>query len=80
MCTLDHVVTGYIPFYVNFGRKYILSGNEFMNMAIQEDAEVEFDRVIVDTLRPAEFQKIYLHILMKLDQTYVLNSTKYNLR
>ena len=56
--TLRHDVTGFTPFFINFGREHVLSGKEYSTEAIQPDGKIVYNRDNVSDIRPAGFKNI----------------------
>lgn len=77
--TLVHEVTGYTPYYINFGREHMLSGNEYPVDAFAPHEPVDYDR---DNLqkRVKGFTNMYADVRKRLDRAYQQSSAQYNLR
>lgn len=73
MRTARHEITGYTPFFANFGRDYIGSGELHTKTVIERDKTTVEDRVL-------GFQKMYVDIREKLKLATERYRRRYNLR
>lgn len=74
--TSRHEVTGYTPYFVNFGREMVLK-REWTGRV---DAELQFDRDKDLTLRTEGFERIHSDIQKRLQKAYEKSKAHYDLR
>lgn len=76
--TAKSEVTGFSPFFTNFGREYIGDGREYNSMLREQASETEFHSEISE--RRKGFQKMFRIIKHRLEDAQERNKKVYNLR
>jgi transposase InsO family protein len=66
-------VTGFSPYYLNFGREMILRGTDHRDRATQTPLEDDVDRI-------KELERIFADVKARLARAHEANATRYNLR
>lgn len=74
MRTAVHEATNYTPFFVNFGREHIISGDQYNRPNFSENHKQKIAPSAV------EFEKIYQEVRQRLDAAHARSKTRYNLR
>lgn len=78
--TLVHEATGYTPYFVNFGREHIISGEDYPAESVIPDQPVHYDRENIAERRGKGFEKLYSDVRKRLDRAYQQSRVQYNLR
>lgn len=78
--TQMHEVTGYTPYYVNFGREYVGNGKFHKDITITRQTDLDVNRAEARIVRDSGFSKIFEDIKVKLQKAYKETSQRYNRR
>lgn len=70
--TAVHEVTGYTPFYLNFGREYVHSGNEYHELHDDTEETKDYSKFLID------FKEIAKEVQEKMLHAYEKNRKRYN--
>lgn len=76
--TAKSEVTGYTPFYINFGREYIKDGREYKYHLREKSSDVDINSNVLK--RHEGFQKMFETIKSRLKKAQERNRHVYNLR
>lgn len=77
--TLTHEVTGYTPYFINFGREHIISGKAYSHPNIAPDGQIIFDRAKIQH-RLQGYAQLHQDIGKRLSKAYEKSRNHYNLR
>lgn len=76
--TLVHEVTGFTPYFINFGREHIIRGD--LHDITIPDKNINVVRDNVDLNRSGNFLHLYNKVKEKLERAYRASEGRYNLR
>lgn len=75
--TARHEVTGFTPYFLNFGRHQVLNGNDFGTVV--DTGTLEFDRSLAVS-RSEVFPELFQQVRRRMKVAYERNRAQYNLR
>lgn len=75
--TQKHGITGFSPFYINFGREHVLKRSDFKNKNFEDSEDSQDD---TRRKRQEKFKNMYSDVKKKLERAQQRNAHQYNLR